>query len=169
MRHCAALTVAILLVAGCDAGTRSQGAGALEPVRAQAGDSAFEAMDARHGQAVGEDPMALAHQFEATEQGGDIILEREVHDEMGVTQIRAHLLMVARAFARGDFAVPGFVHEKPVPGTSVMTQLANRIAYSVEDLPHGGAIHIRTDDPDALKAIKSFIAFQIAEHRTEQN
>ncbi len=169
MRHGAALIVATFLMAGCDAGTRSQAAGALEPVRAQAGDSVFQAMDARHGQAVGVDRMTLAHQFEATEQGGDIILERDVHDEMGVTQIRAHLLMIARAFARGDFAIPGFVHEKPVPGTSVMTQLANRIAYSVEDLPHGGVIHIRTEDPEALKAIKSFIAFQIAEHKTEQN
>lgn len=169
MRHIAALIVATLLMAGCDAGKRSQAAGALEPVPAQTGDSVFQAMNVRHGQAVGEDPMTLAHQFETTEQGGDIILERQVHDEMGVTQIRAHLLMIARAFARGDFAVPGFVHEKPVPGTSVMTQLANRIAYSVEDLPHGGVIHIRTEDPEALKAIKSFIAFQIAEHKTEQN
>lgn len=169
MRHGAALIVATFLMAGCDAGKRSQAGGALEPVPAQAGDSAFHAMDVRHGQAVGVDPMTLAHQFEATEEGGDIILERDVHDEMGVTQIRAHLLMIARAFARGDFTVPGFVHEKPVPGTSVMSQLKDRIAYSVEDLPHGGVIHMRTEDPEALKAIKSFIAFQIAEHRTEQN
>lgn len=169
MRHSAALIVATLLIAGCDARTRSQAGGALDPVPAPQGDSAFQAMNARHGQAVGEDPMTLAHQFEETEEGGDIILEREVHDEMGVTQIRAHLLMIAREFARGDFAVPGFVHDKPVPGTSVMTQLKDRIAYSVEDLPHGGVIHIRTEDPEALKAIKSFIAFQIAEHKTEQN
>jgi len=168
MRHGAALIVATLLMAACDAGKRSQAAGALEPVLAQEGDSVLQAMDARHGQAVGADPMTLAHQFEATPEGGDIILERGVHDEMGITQIRAHLLMIARAFARGDFAIPGFVHEKPVPGTSVMTQLANRIAYSVEDLPHGGVIHMRTEDPDALKAIRSFIAFQIAEHKTEQ-
>jgi hypothetical protein len=125
-------------------------------------------MDARHGEAVGVDPMALAHQFEATPQGGDIILERGVHDDMGINQIRAHLLLIARSFARGDFAIPGFVHDKPVPGSAVMTQLKDRIAYSVEDLPHGGVVHIRTDDPQALEAIRSFIAFQIAEHRTEQ-
>ena len=28
-----------------------------------------------------------------------------------------------------------------------MTQLTNRIAYSVEDLPHGESLHIRTEDP----------------------
>lgn len=70
MRHIAALIVATLLMAGCDAGKRSQAAGALEPVPAQTGDSVFQAMNVRHGQAVGEDPMTLAHQFETTEQGG---------------------------------------------------------------------------------------------------
>ena len=167
MRHTAALTVAIILIAACDAGKRTQAVGTPEPVGAQVADSAFRAMDVRHGEAVGVDPMSLAHQFESTPEGGDIILEREVHDEMGITQIRAHLLMIARSFARGDFAIPGFVHEKPVPGTSLMTQLANRIAYTVEDLPHGGVVHIRSEDPEALKAIHSFIAFQIAEHRTD--
>ncbi|HYN80106.1 MAG TPA: hypothetical protein VES88_01280 [Gemmatimonadaceae bacterium] len=168
MRHAAALALATLLIAGCDAGKRAQAAGALEPVSSSEADSAFNAMDVRHGKAVGVDPMAMAHRFETTSQGGDIILERGVHDELGITQIRAHLLMIARSFARGNFAVPGFVHEKPVPGTSVMTQRANRISYSVEDLPHGGVVHIRTEDPEALQAIKSFIAFQISEHRTER-
>lgn len=167
MRHAAAFAVATMLIAACDAGKRSQAAGALEAVSDQAADSAFKAMDARHGGAVGVDPMALAHQFESTPEGGDIILERGVHDEMGITQIRAHLLMIARSFGRGDFALPEFVHEKPVPGTSVMTQLANRISYTVEDLPHGGVVHIRTTDLQALQAVRSFIAFQIAEHRTE--
>ncbi len=167
MRHTAALAVAIIVIAGCDAGKHTQAVGTPEPVAAQGADSAFRAMDVRHGKAVGVDPMSLAHQFESTADGGDIILERAVHDEMSITQIRAHLLMIARSFARGDFAIPGFVHEKPVPGVPVMTQLANRIQYSVEDLPHGGAMHIRTEDPEALKAIHSFIAFQIAEHRTD--
>ena len=167
MRQAAALTVATILIAACDAGKRSQAVGALEPAPAAQAESAFVAMDTRHGQAVGVDPMALAHQFESTPEGGDIVLERGVHDEMGITQIRAHLLLIARSFARGDFAVPGFVHEKPVPGTSVMTQRANLISYTVEDLPHGGVVHIRTTDPEALQAIRSFIAFQIAEHRTE--
>ena len=167
MRHTAALAVATIFIAACDAGKQTQAVGAPEPVSAESADSAFKAMDARHGEAVGVDPMALAHQFESTPDGGKIILERGVHDEMGITQIRAHLLMIARSFARGDFSITGFVHEKPVPGTSVMTQLANRIAYSVEDLPHGGVVHIRTEDQQALQAIHSFIAFQIAEHRTE--
>lgn len=166
MRHVAACIIGVLTVAGCDASKRTQAGGALEPVTPEVADSAFKAMDQRHGEVVNDDPMALAHQFEATSDGGDIILERQIHDDMGINQIRAHLLLIARSFGRGDFALPGFVHEKPVPGTSVMAKLANRITYTVEDLPHGGVVHIRTTDPQALHAIRSFIAFQIAEHRS---
>lgn len=166
MRHAAACIVALVFIAACDASKRSQAVGAPEPVTAEGADSAFKAMDQRHGDVVAEDPMALAHRFESEPDGGDIILERQIHDDMGINQIRAHLLLIARSFGRGDFALPGFVHQKPVPGTSVMTQLADRITYTVEDLPHGGVVHIRTTDPQALQAVHSFIAFQIAEHRT---
>jgi hypothetical protein len=166
MRHAAACVVALVSIAGCDGSKRSLAVRAPEPVTAAAADSAFKAMDMRHGEVVGEDPMALAHQFQSQPDGGDIILERQIHDDMGIKQIRAHLLLIARSFARGDFSLPGFVHEKPVPGTSVMAQLSDRITYAVEDLPHGGVVHIRTTDAQALQAIHSFIAFQIAEHRT---
>jgi hypothetical protein len=166
MRHLAGCVVAIVSVAACDASKRAQEVGAPEPVTAQQADSAFKSMDQRHGMVVGEDPMALEHQFVSQPDGGDIILERQIHEDMGINQIRAHLLLISRSFARGDFTLPGFVHEKPVPGTVMMAQLADRIVYTVEDLPHGGVVHMRTTDPDALKAIHSFIAFQIAEHHT---
>ncbi len=164
MRKLAVVVVALLLA--CDASKRTPAIGAPEPATSQQSDTAFKAMDIRHGNVVGEDPMALEHQFVAQPDGGDIILERQIHEDMGINQIRAHLLLISRTFARGDFSLPGFVHEKPVPGTVVMAQRAGQITYTVEDLPHGGVVHIRTEDPEALKAIHSFIAFQIAEHRT---
>lgn len=155
---------AVVIVAACDA--KRTEVGVPEPATAAQSDTAFKAMDMRHGNVVGTDPMALEHQFVAQPDGGDIILERQIHEDMGINQIRAHLLLISRSFARGDFSLPGFVHEKPVPGTVVMAQRAGQITYTVEDLPHGGVVHIRTSDPEALKAIQSFIAFQIAEHRT---
>lgn len=168
MRNAARYIIAVISIAACDASKRTQAVGAPEPVTTAEADSAFKAMDKRHGEVVAEDPMALAHQFESQPDGGDIILERQIHDDMGINQIRAHLLLIARSFARGDFAIPGFVHAKPVPGTSVMAERADKITYTVEDLEHGGVVHIRTTDPQALQAIHSFIAFQIAEHRTAQ-
>jgi hypothetical protein len=151
-------------VIACDA--KRVDVGTPEPAAAAQSDTAFKAMDMRHDSAVGTAPMTLAHEFVAQPDGGDIILERQIHEDMGINQIRAHLLLISRSFARGDFSVPGFVHEKPIPGTVVMAQRAGQITYTVEDLPHGGVVHIKTSDPEALKAIHSFIAFQIAEHRT---
>jgi hypothetical protein len=157
---------ALVVAAACDSPKRAPAIGTPEPVSAQQSDSAFKAMDERHAEMIGDDPMALEHQFVQQPDGGDIILERQIHEDMGINQIRAHLLLIARSFSRGDFSLPGFVHEKPVPGTTVMADRADRISYTVEDLEHGGVVHIRTTDPEALKAIHSFIAFQIAEHRT---
>ncbi len=162
------LIVMSACIAGCDASKRTQPVGAPEPVTAREADSAFNTMNQRHGEVVGEDPMALAHQFVSQPDGGDIVLERQVHDDMGISQIRTHLLLIARSFGRGDFALPGFIHDKPIPGTAVMAERADKISYTVEDLPHGGVVHIQTSDPQALQAIHSFIAFQMAEHRTTQ-
>jgi len=165
MRNLGILSALLMVVSACDSAKRTA-IGAPTPVAAEGSDTAFQAMDMRHGEAVGDDPMALAHQFVSTEDGGDIILERDVHDEMGINQIRSHLLLISRSFARGDFTTPGFVHDKPVPGTDVMTERASQISYTVEDTEHGGIVHIRTNDPEALKAVHAFIEFQITEHKT---
>ncbi|HVF39541.1 MAG TPA: hypothetical protein VM939_06540 [Gemmatimonadaceae bacterium] len=167
MRLISAGAITLMSLAACDAAKRSQAVGAPAPLSAENADSAFKAMDHRHGNVVGMDPLAMAHRFEPVANGGDIVLERDIHADLGITQIRSHLLLISRAFKRGNFTIPGFVHSQTVPGTTIMADKGDLITYTVEDLPHGGAIRIRTSDPEALKAIHSFIAFQIAEHRTK--
>jgi hypothetical protein len=167
MRQLGAIAALMIFSVACDAPKR--GAAAIpEPVTPEQSDTAFKAMDARHGEAVGDNPMMLEHQFMSLPDGGDIVLERQIHEDLGINQIRAHLLLISRSFANGDFTTPGFVHDKPVPGTDVMAERASKISYTVEDTEHGGIVHIRTDDPEALKAIHAFIEFQIAEHHTQQ-
>ena len=46
---------------------------------------------------------------------------------------------IAAAFGAGDFTVPGFVHAREVPGTSVMAARRGQISYAVESLPRGAA------------------------------
>ena len=153
MRHVSHCILALLTLAACDASKQTP-LGAPQPLTAQEADSG----------ATG-DPMTAASQFVAQDDGGDIIVERQIHQDLGINQIRSHLLMVARSFARGDFAVPGFIHERPIPGTAVMADRADKIDYSIEDLEHGGVLHMRTGDPQALQAIHSFIAFELAEKK----
>jgi hypothetical protein len=89
------------------------------PLAAQ--DSAFQALQQRGQTAMGVDQYTSLHHFDPLPDGGRIALERAATDSAGVATIRAHLQHIARAFAAGDFALPGLVHARTVPGTRVMT------------------------------------------------
>jgi TusA-related sulfurtransferase len=39
-----------------------------------------------------------------------------------------------------------------------------QIGYAVESLPRGAALRLRTADPDAVRAIHEFLAFQRQDH-----
>lgn len=156
----------VMTSAACQAKPAAQSTAST--ASAEHSDTAFGAMDHRHGDVVGADPSALAHRFVRVPDGGDIILVRKADDNMSVDQIRTHLGTIASSFRRGDFAIPGFVHGKSVSGTDVMSRQSDAIRYSVDTLPDGGALRMRTDDADARRAIHAFIEFQIREHRTSR-
>ena len=131
-------------------------------------DSAFAALQERGAapHAMGVDQYASAHRFDDLEDGGRIELQDTVGDEAAVERIRAHMREIAEAFARGDFSIPGFVHDMgEVPGTRVMTERRDAIRYTYRALPRGGELRIRTDDPAAIRAIHAFLAFQRMDHR----
>jgi hypothetical protein len=76
---------------------------------------------------------------------------------------------IALAFQRGDFALPGFVHDREVPGTAVMTQRRSRISYATDTLPHGAQLRIHSADTAAVTAIHRFLAFQRRDHRVGES
>ena len=47
-----------------------------------------------------------------------------------------------------------------------MKEKRAEISYSVEETPAGGAVLIKTTNPDALRAIHDFLRFQIENHYT---
>ncbi len=155
MRHVTHCIIALIALAACDARKQTP-LGAPEPLTAGEGEGVATS-----------DPMASAQVFVAQPDGGDIIIERQIHQDLGINQIRSHLLLIARSFARGDFDVPGFIRDKRIHGTQVMSDRSDKIFYTVEDLEHGGVVHIRTSDPQSLQAIHSFIAFNLAERKPE--
>lgn len=69
-------------------------------------------------------------------------------------------------FAAGDFQIPMLVHGRVPPGVDVMKRFKEQIRYSFENIPDGGRVRIRTENPEALSAIHNFLRFQIADHHT---
>jgi hypothetical protein len=129
-------------------------------------DSAFAALQKRGAGVMGVDQYTSAHQFTTLRDGGRIALERDSRDTAGVRAIRDHLRGIAQAFAAGDFSASATVHAQSVPGSAVMRSRRRLIRYRFRDLPGGGEIRITTRDPEALRAIHEFLAFQRTDHRT---
>lgn len=128
-------------------------------------DAAFAGVQSRGAAAMGVDQYTSSHVFELLPDGGRIVLQRDSADPEGTEVIRAHMRRIAEAFAAGDFRLPGFVHDRPVPGTDVMADRRAHIQYLPDTLPRGGQLRIRTTDPMALRAVHEFLAFQRTDHR----
>jgi hypothetical protein len=114
---------------------------------------------------MGVDQYTSTHRFEPLPDGGRISLQRNPDDSAGVATIRSHMRRIAEAFGRGDFTLPGFVHDREVPGTAVMTAGRARINYVVDTLPGGAQLRLITGDPTILAAIHEFLDFQRHDHR----
>lgn len=157
-------TVSVLTMVG---GKVVHDAGALPAVAgASPGrDSGFSGVQARGAEAMGVDQYTSSHVFESLPDGGRIVLQRDSVDSAGAATIRMHLQHIARAFADGDFALPGFVHAREVPGTGVMAERRAAIRYEFDTLPRGGQVRISTTDSVAVRAIHAFLAFQRQDHR----
>ena len=132
---------------------------------ATTGDSSFAGVQSRGQVAMGVDQYTSQHVFEDLPDGGRVLLVRQDGtDSAGVAIIRAHMRDIATRFASGDFAIPGFVHDREVPGTRVMAAKKASISYTPIDRPGGGELRIQTADPDAIAAIHEFLAFQRMDH-----
>jgi hypothetical protein len=112
------------------------------------------------------DQYTSTHHFESFPDGGRITLERNSNDPAGVAQIRRHMEQIAVSFRRGDFAVPGFVHAREVPGTRTMNARRRLIDYTTASTPAGGQLRITSRDSAAVEAVHQFLAFQRQDHRT---
>lgn len=149
--------VAALAVTSCLARDTTRSAAA-------AGDSGFAGVQRRGAMVMGVNQYTSHHVFEPLPDGGRIELERGVDDSAGVAQIRHHMELIAGRFAEGDFRLPGIVHDREVPGTRIMAERRAAISYTVEVLPRGGAVRVRSGDSVAVQAIHDFLAFQRRDH-----
>jgi hypothetical protein len=133
--------------------------------RASSADTGFAGVQARGQAVMGVDQYTSQHVFEDLPDGGRVVLERDAAgDSVGIATIRAHMRDIARRFASGDFALPGVVHDRAVPGTDVMAARQNAILYAAVDRPRGGELRIVSEDSVAIAAIHQFLVFQRMDH-----
>lgn len=131
-------------------------------------DSAFRALQERGKGTMGVDQDASRHRFQDLADGGRIELQMRDADSAGIATIRAHLQRTAREFSAGIFTAPDSTHAMVVPGTTVMAAKRGAIRYAYRPLARGGEVRITTHDPEALRAIREFLAFQRGDHRAGQ-
>jgi len=133
----------------------------------QASDRHAAGVDARGDHAMGFSHEHSAHHFHLLPDGGTIeVVASNANDAATRDEIRMHLSHIAKMFTDGDFQVPMFIHDKVPPGVPVMKSKRSAIIYAFEPTTNGGQVHISSADPDAVKAIHEFLAFQIDDHRT---
>lgn len=155
----------IVLVGALACGERQPGNDSQSSLSPNSPDSAFAQVQARGRQAMGVDQYTSTHLFESLPDGGRITLARDPADTVGGARIRAHMNEIAAAFRQGNFNIPGFVHDREVPGTAVMRARRESITYTSDSAPGGGQLRISSRDGIAVAAIHEFLAFQRRDHR----
>jgi hypothetical protein len=122
----------------------------------------------KHGdEAMGFPHDKTTHHFRLYSDGGAIeVTANDPKDSKNMQAIRSHLMHIVTMFSKGEFSIPMFIHDQVPPGVPVLQEKHAEISYSLEELPAGGRVRIKTTNPDALKAVHDFLRFQITDHHT---
>lgn len=154
-RRITALLVATLVAGSAVAGIAMQGA-----------HHSHEAVVAERGAKVMSFSLAATtHFFDATATGGvQRVSTDDPRDREQIRLIQGHLRDEARAFQHGDYSDPAAIHGKDMPGLAALQAGFERMVVTYRDLPDGGAISFRTDDPALVTAVADWFAAQLRDH-----
>lgn len=137
------------------------------PMHAQGAQSHQAVVESHGDQAMGFPHDRTTHHFRMSADGGAIeVTVNDPTDKANTQAIRSHLSHIAMMFSHGDFSTPMFIHDGIPPGVTTMTLMKSAIHYTYEEMPTGGRVAIKSDDPVAVAAIHDFLRFQIKEHQT---
>src|SRR5437868_13144507 len=129
-------------------------------------DKKFAEMKERGALSMAFDQEKTRHHFRKLAGGGMIeVTVKDPSDAKDLAAIRRHLRHIADQFAQVSFSGPLATHGEMPAGAAEMQRLKSKIAYSYEDLPQGARVNIYSKDPEALKAVHAFLAYQISDHR----
>ena len=110
---------------------------------------------------------ATLHVFEDTATGG---VQRVVADDPGdaenIDLIRSHLAKEAKAFARGEFTDPSYLHGEAMPGLADLEAAgkAGLLVVRYSDLPDGAEISYTSADPSVVIALHLWFQAQVVDH-----
>ncbi|WP_028232795.1 hypothetical protein [Paraburkholderia mimosarum] len=108
---------------------------------------------------------ATTHIFTKTTDGGVQQVVTKEDDPQQAGLIRQHLAMVAQQFAAGDFKGPEQIHGKNMPGLAALrTAKPGELTITYRDLPNGGEIAYRTDQPRLVTALHQWFDAQLSDH-----
>ncbi|VVE44355.1 membrane associated protein [Pandoraea eparura] len=128
--------------------------------------TARQAVVAQHGAEVM--PFSLAattHIFTKTASGGVQQVVTKHRDPKQVTLIREHMTVIARNFAAGDFGAPETIHGSDMPGLSVLRAAQpGELKVAYRDLPNGGEIVYRANEPRLVDAVHAWFDAQLSDH-----
>ena len=139
----------------------------LAPAAAQH-DQHHATLNARGARFMGFSQETTTHHFLLARDGGRIqVTANDARDGESITKIREHLRHIAEVFGKGDFALPGLVHDrKAVPGVDAMKQHGADLTFTFEEMDRGGHVRIAGTTPQAVAAVHDFLKFQITDHKT---
>ena len=108
---------------------------------------------------------ATTHIFTKTADGGVQQVVTKHDDPKQAALIRGHLTGIARQFSAGDFGAPQQIHGNAMPGLAAL-RTAPRGALNIDyrDLPNGGEIVYRTNDPRLISALHEWFDAQLSDH-----
>jgi hypothetical protein len=138
------------------------------PMHAQHAGQSHQAIVEGHGdQAMGFPHDKTTHHFRMAADGGSIeVTTKDSGDKANTAAIRSHLAHIAMMFGNGDFSAPIFIHDGVPSGVTTMKLMKSDIQYKYEEMPVGGRVGIKSDNPIAVAAIHDFLRFQIKDHET---
>ncbi|MGN6316421.1 aspartate carbamoyltransferase [Trinickia sp.] len=108
---------------------------------------------------------ATTHVFTKTADGGIQQVVTKRNDPKQAALIREHLAMIAQQFASGDFEGPEHIHGKTMPGLDALRAAKpGELSIAYRDLPNGGEIAYRTDQPGLVNALHQWFDAQLSDH-----
>ena len=108
---------------------------------------------------------ATTHIFTKTADGGVQQVVTKHHDPKQVALIREHMAMIARQFSTGDFGAPQKIHGNEMPGLSALRGAApGKLKIDYRDVPNGGEIVYRADEPRLVTALHEWFDAQVSDH-----